>query len=257
MKPLTALASVLDSAVLFADESGKVMESNPIFTQLMRCVSGDDWRLHVDQGDRALVDSFWASIFNPTAEEEQAAILHFHLAGVEGRFQMRAQAVTEDDAIVGAVATIEREQSTVTPRWRTDAVTGLPETEAVLGRFEEYIESGRAFGGAVVLLDDTQAADDVSRKEAARQLLTTIRPTDLLTSSTDGRFVLCAAGIDSETAALAMADRILGALNSSSLTARIGLVLPDRDDAVPATLLREAEAGAYASEWGSYSFAPE
>ncbi len=255
MKPLTALASVLDSAVFFAEESGRVMESNPIFTQLMRCVSGDDWRLNVEQGDRALVDSFWASIFNPT-EDQDGGVLHFHLAGAEGRFQMRAQAVTENDQPLGAVAIIEREQSTVTPRWRTDAVTGLPETEAVLGRFEEYIDSGRAFGGAVVLLADEHVQDDVSRKEAARQLLTTIRPTDLLTSSNDGRFVLCAAGIDSEAASLAMADRILAALQSSLLNARIGLVLPE-NDAVPATLLREAEAGAYASEWGSYSFAPE
>ncbi len=254
MKPLTALASVLDSAVFFADASGKVLESNPIFTQLMRCVSGDDWRLYVEQGDRALVDSFWASIFNPT--DEDAGVLHFHLTGVEGRFQMRAQSVTENDVVTGAVALIEREQSTVTPRWRTDAVTGLPETEAVLGRFEEYLDNGRSFAGAVVLLADEHATDDVSRKEAARQLLTTIRPTDLLTSSSDGRFVLCAAGIDSEAACLAMAERVLGALQASSLDARIGLVLPDHD-AGPATLLREAEAGAYASDLGSFSFAPE
>ena len=169
---------------------------------------------------------------------------------------MRAQSVTENDVVTGAVALIEREQSTVTPRWRTDAVTGLPETEAVLGRFEEYLDNGRSFAGAVVLLADEHAADDVSRKEAARQLLTTIRPTDLLTSSSDGRFVLCAAGIDSEAACLAMAERVLGALQASSLDARIGLVLPDHD-AGPATLLREAEAGAYASDSGSFSFAPE
>ena len=53
-----------------------------------------------------------------------------------------------------------------------------------------------------------------------------------------------------------MAERVLGALQASSLDARIGLVLPDHD-AGPATLLREAEAGAYASDSGSFSFAPE
>ena len=169
---------------------------------------------------------------------------------------MRTQLVCEGDDVVGVVGVIEREASAMTPRWRTDSTTGLPETEAVLGRFEEYLESGRSFGGAVVLLQDEQATDEVHRKEAARQLLTTIRPTDLLTSSSDGRFVLCAAGIDSEPAALAMARRMLDAMQASSLIARIGLVLPN-NDAGPATLLREAEAGAYASEWGASSFAPE
>ena len=255
MKPLAALASVIDSAVFFADESGKVVEANPAFTQLMRCVSDDDWRINVDPGDRALVDSFWASTFTQM-DAVSPNVLKFHLAGVDGRFQMRAQAVSEDDVVTGAVAIIEREQSSLTPRWRTDAVTGLPETDAVLGRFEEYLASGRDFGGAVVLLTDEHASDAIQRKEAARQLLGTIRPTDLLTSSSDGRFVLCAAGMVSEAAAVAMAERFLSALRSSSLTARIGLVLPDYD-AGPATLLREAEAGAYASEWGSFSFAPE
>jgi len=49
---------------------------------------------------------------------------------------------------------------------------------------------------------------------------------------------------------------MLEALETSALQARIGLVLPDHD-AGPATLLREAEAGAYAAETGSFSFAPE
>lgn len=255
MNPLTALASVLDSAVFFAEPNGQIIESNLPFTQLMRCMSGDDWRRHVDESDRALVDSYWDSIFS-TGEDDATEDLNFHLAGVDGRFQMRTQSVTQDGEVVGVVGVIEREASTMTPRWRTDPTTGLPETEAVLGRFEEYIDTGRSFGGAVVLLQDEQATDEVHRKEAARQLLTTIRPTDLLTSSTDGRFVLCAAGIDSEAASLAMAKRMLDALQASSLVARIGLVLPN-NDAGPATLLREAEAGAYVSEWGSSSFAPD
>ena len=66
----------------------------------------------------------------------------------------------------------------------------------------------------------------------------------------------CAAGVDSEAAADAMAGRMLQALETSSIQARIGLVLPN-DDAGPATLLREAEAGAYSAELGSFSFAPE
>lgn len=256
MKPLTALASVLESAVFHADATGAIIESNPAFTQLMRCVTGDDWRINVDQSDRALVDSHWATAFSDTAEETNET-LRFHLSGVENRFELRSQAVTNDDgAITSVVAIIEQERSADTPRWSTDPSTGLPETDAAIGRFEEYSDQGRTFAGAVVLLSEDQAHDEIRQKEAARQLLTTIRPTDLLTTSADGRFVLCAAGVDSEAAADAMAFRMLQALEASSIEARIGLVLP-HPDAGPATLLREAEAGAYCAELGSSSFAPE
>lgn len=255
MKSLTALASIIDSATFHADEAGMIIESNPPFTQLMRCVPGDDWRINVEESDRALVDSFWASLFVNT-DEFQSETLRFHLAGVEDPVHIRSQLVSNGDGPTTVVAIIEREQSSTVTRWRTDPVTGLPEAEAALGRFEEYLETGKNFGGVVVLLDAASASDEVLRKEAARQLLSIIRPTDLLTSSSDGRFVLCAAGIDSEAASRALAGRMLEALDESSLTGRIGLVLPDHD-AGPATLLREAEAGAYASELGSFSFAPE
>ena len=255
MKPLTALASVLDSAVFRAEPSGRIVEANPAFTQLMRCVTGDDWRLYVEQTDRALVDDYWSGIFSKT-EETLAEPLRFNIGGAQARFQLRAQIITEDDAITGAVAIIEHEQSSATPRWTTDPGTGLPETEAVMGRFTEYIETGKSFAGAVVLLNEAQATDDTARKEAARQLLTTIRPTDLLTSSNDGRFVVCAAGIENEAAAEAMAQRMLNALAASELDVRIGLVLPDHD-AAAATLLREAEAGAYNADSGAFGFASE
>lgn len=107
----------------------------------------------------------------------------------------------------------------------------------------------------MILLDPADANDDLLRKEAARQLLSTVRPTDLIASAADGRFLLCATGVLTPDTALAMAERMTAALAESSITARIGLVLSDHD-AATATLVREAEAGAYASEPGSYGFAP-
>ncbi len=255
MKPLTALISVMHAAAFHAGPDCAVIESNAAFTQLMRCMPGDDWRLHVAQGDRAIVDAFWNNLCANGAEIHEPIV--FLLDGFEERYQLRAQAVLGDDGeVVGGVGIITAEPSTTTPRWSTDAVTGLPETEAARSRFGELLETGRAFAAAVILLDEAQASDELSLKEASRQLLTTIRPTDLLTSSADGRFVLCAAGVDSPGAATAMAERMTNALAASSLQARIGLALSDVD-AAAATLIREAEAGAYASELGSFGFAPD
>lgn len=254
MKAITALASILDTAAFHAKADGEVIEANAPFAQLMRCMSGDDWRIHVDHADRALVDNYWGNLF--ASPDEQPSPLSFHLAGVDASFELRAQVVTENGHVTGAVATIEIEPSTVVPRWRTDQGTGLLEVDAALERFTSYLQDGKPFVGAVVLLDDKDSDDDLRRKEAARQLLTTIRPTDLLTSSPDGRFVLCAAGAEHESAATALAERMMSALSGTDISARIGLVLPNTDSG-PATLLREAEAGAYASDWGGFSFAPE
>lgn len=182
--------------------------------------------------------------------------LRFNIDGTQSRFQLRAQIITEGDEIIGAIGIIESERSTVTYRWNTDPATGLPDTEAITERFTEYINGGKSFAGLIVLLEPEQADDDMNRKEAARQLLTTIRPTDLLTSSSDGRFIVCAAGIESENAATAMAARMLDALDNSDLAVRVGVVLSDHEVGA-ATLLREAEAGAYAADWGGFGFAPE
>jgi len=252
MKPLTALASVLTDAAFHAEVSGEVIESNSPFAQLMRCMVGDDWRLHVEVGDRALVDAFWGTVFSEPDEVHQP--VSFHLIGGEDRYQLTAQAVSTGE-VQTAVGIITVEQKRTTQRWNTDAVTGLPETDAAIERFDELLSRGRTFAGAVVLLDDG-SEDDVIRKEAARQLLSTIRPTDLLSIASDGRFVVCAAGIENSNAATAMASRMLTALNESEITARVGLVLSDFELAA-ATLLREAEAGAHASEHGTSGFAPE
>jgi len=255
MKPLTALISVLDAAAFHARRDCTVIESNPTFTQLMRCMPGDDWRLHVRQEDRALVDAFWNELCSSSGDIHDPIV--FLLDGFEDRYQIRAQAVVDENGVVeGAVGIIDSEPSTTTPRWSTDPITGLPESEAARDRFTELLDAGRSFAVAVVLLDDEVCDDELSLKEASRQLLTTIRPTDLLTSGSAGRFVLCAAGVDTMSAATAMADRMTTALAGSSLQARIGLSLSDVD-AAAATLIREAEAGAYASDLGSFGFAPE
>lgn len=254
MKAVTALASILDTAAFLAKADGEVIEANAPFAQLLRCMSGDDWRVHVDEDDRALVDSYWGALFVET--DKQLEPLRFHLTGVDATFLLRAQTIGESGHITGAAATIEVEPSTTVRRWRTDQGTGLLEIDAVLDRVAAYIEDGTPFVAAVVLLGQEDSEDDIRRKEAARQLLTTIRPTDLLTSSPDGRFVLCAAGAGNESAATALAERMTAALHVVNAQARVGLALATTD-AGPATLLREAEAGAYASDWGGFSFAPE
>ncbi len=255
MKPLTAMLSVVEAAAFHAGRDGVVIESNAAFMQVMRCMPGDDWRLHVAQGDRAIVDALWTSLCSDGAELHPP--IAFLLDGSDERYQLRIQAVLgEDGTVEGAVGTIVAEPSIKTPRWNTDPITGLPETEAARTRFGELLETGKVFAAAVILLEDDAAANELSIKEASRQLLTTIRPTDLLTSSSGGRFVLCAAGVDTMTAAIAMAERVTNALEASSLRARVGLAMSD-SDAVPATLIREAEAGAYATDLGSFGFAPD
>ena len=52
-----------------------------------------------------------------------------------------------------------------------------------------------------------------------------------------------------------MAERIAGALSRSGIVARIGISIRDDHEAAPATLVREAEAGAYAADPGDVKFA--
>lgn len=254
MQPLAAITSVMTTAAFHASTSGQIIESNAPFVQLMRCVPGDDWRMSVSNADRTLIDTFWDSIF------QQAQILHqpiaFRVHGDEDVYQITAQAVTDNDGnVVSAVGIVVVEATTSQRRWDTDDATGLPEHDAVIERFDDLTERDQSYAAAVILLDPADANDDLLRKEAARQLLSTVRPTDLIASAADGRFLLCATGVLTPDTALAMAERMTAALAESSITARIGLVLSDHD-AATATLVREAEAGAYASEPGSYGFAP-
>lgn len=253
MEPLAALTSVMTTAAFQATVNGQILNANPLFVQLMRSVPGDDWRKSVLENDRTLVDSFWNALFLEPERIHQP--IAFHLQGAEDNYQIQAQTVTNDTGdAVSAVGVVVVETSTTLHRWETDHATGLPEHLAAIERLEELTEKGQDFAAAVILLDSTDAHNELRRKEAARQLLSTIRPTDLIAITSDGRFLLCATGVRSESAALAMAERMTSALSQSSINARIGLVLADPDVAV-ATMVREAEAGAYASAPGSSGFA--
>lgn len=254
MKPLAALTSVMTTAAFHADARGEILEANALFVQLMRSVPGDDWRKSVREEDHTLVDTFWNALFLEPESLHQP--VSFHVTGAEDDYQIRAQAVTDDDGeAISAVGIVVVETATSMHRWDTDKATGLPEHDAVIERIEELASTGRNFSAAVILLDPADANDEVRRKEAARQLLSTVRPSDLIAIANDGRFLLCASGVRNEDAALAMAERMTTALAGSSITARIGLVLANPQTA-SATLVREAEAGAYASAPGSFGFAP-
>lgn len=248
------MTSVMTTAAFHATAAGEIIEANSLFVQLMRSVPGDDWRKSVRQEDHTLVDTFWNTLFHKPLDLHQP--MTFHVNGAEDDYQIRAQAVTDENGVAtSAVGIVVVETSTSMHRWETDNVTGLPEHDAVLERLDELTSAGQQFAAAVILLDRADSADEVRRKEAARQLLSTVRPSDLVAGSNDGRFLLCATGVRSENAALAMAERMTTALASCSISARIGLVLA-HPDAASATLVREAEAGAYASAPGAFGFAP-
>jgi len=254
MQQLTALTSVMTTAAFHASANGEIIESNAPFVQLMRCVPGDNWRMNVDEGDRTLLDSFWENLFaNPKTVAQPVA---FSVNGADATYQIRAQAVSnEAGEYLSAVGVVIVEAGSSTTRWEIDPATGLPEHSAVFERFEKLTESKGSFVAAVILLDAADSADDTVRKQAARQALSVIRPNDMLASDADGRFLLCAAGINSPAAALAMAERLVNSLGEAQIAARVGLALPNPDVAI-ATLVREAEAGAWANEVGGFGFAP-
>ncbi len=254
MKPLTALTSLIPVAAFHAARSGEILEANAPFVQLMRCVPGDDWRMHIMDGDRTLLDVFWDDLFSNTTELHQPIAFLIH--GSEVSYQVRAQAVTNDAGeYVSAVGAIVVDEASSKRRWQVDQATGLPEHDAVIQRFDELTAADRPFMAAVVLLEQADVDDEMRRKEAARQLLSIVRPSDMLASEADGHFLLCAGGVRGQQAALALAARMVSSLAESSITARVGVALPDRGIAT-ATLVREASAGAYASEPGNFGFAP-
>lgn len=254
MDAMSALASVMTSAAFEATADGRVTTSNPLFVQLLRRVPGDDWRDSVAPQDRTLVDSFWNELFRKPGEALQP--ITFRLNGSESRYQLRAQGVSGAAGIVSsAVGIVVVEEDAVSAhRWEVDTNTGLPDRAAVLQLIDELATEQRECAVAVVLLEPEDAADDVRRKEAARQILSTLRPSDLVASSPDGSFVLCATDVAEDDTAMQLARRLSSALGDSSLPARIGVAMMSPDIA-PATLVREAEAGAYAATPGEVGVA--
>lgn len=253
MQPLAALTSVMTTAAFHATNAGEIIEANAPFVQIMRCIPGDDWRLNVDDGDRTLLDTFWEQIFGNPNDMHQPAV--FSVNGSESSFQIRAQAVSNAAGEYDSAVCVVIVDESSTHRWEIDAATGLPEHDAVFERFEQLTATERSFVCAVVLLDSVGDEGGAQRTEAARQLLSVIRPGDLLASNVEDRFLLCAAGINSTEAANALAGRLVSSLNSASINARVGLAFPNQGVAV-ATMVREAEAGAWASDNNAAGFAP-
>jgi GGDEF domain-containing protein len=256
MDALTALTSVLPDAAFEANAHGHITVSNPPFVQLLRRVPGDDWRDGVVPEDRALVDAHWNDLFVGTEPAEPAEPVTFRIEGSDSRFRLRARTVTDETGqAVRAVGIIEMDDD-VPPHqtFATDPHTGLPDRAAVLQRIDDLTTAQRNLAVAVVLLDEADSADDTRRKEAARQLLSTLRPNDVVSASPDGSFLVCAVDVAEVRPALQMAERIAGALSRSGIVARIGVTVRDHD-AAPATLVREAEAGAYAANPGDVQFA--
>lgn len=254
MKSLAALTSVMTTAAFHASIDGEILEANAPFVQLMRSVPTDDWRRSIEEADRTLIDSFWDGLFaSPKAVHQPET---FTLSGDSGSYEIRAQAITNSEGEpISAVGVIVAEDNEAAARWEIDDTTGLPEHRAVFEQFDKLTRDQRSFVAVVILLDPEDAKDEEKRKQAARQALSATRPHDMLTIDADGRFLLCAAGINSPAAAATLAMRLIQRLQHASLDARVGLALPNPDVAT-ATLVREAEAGAYASAKGSFGFAP-
>lgn len=254
MDALTALTSVMTSGAFEADVNGCILRANGPFVHLLRRIPGDDWRNGVADEDRALVDAYWNKVF--LHPEDGHEPISFRVSGGDTRHQLRAQAVTgDDDNVVSVVGIVQPEESAIAHnRFELDPTTGLPDRHAVLVRIDELITDQRHFTIAVVVLEPEDAAVEVSRKEAARQLLAVVRPDDVVAGSFDGTFLICAADLHDLDAARHFAQRAVDALAASGLHARIGLGIPDGMLGA-ATLVREAEAGAYAAAPGEVGFA--
>lgn len=254
MDSLSALTSLLSVAAFEADPGGHITNGNSAFVQLLRRVPGDNWRDGVAAEDRALVDSFWNDLFIAPGGNREP--IKFRIEGGDSTFSLQAQCVTSAGGHpVGAVGVIMADDE-AGPHlaFETDPYTGLPERAAVLLQIENLAAADRNLAVAVVLLDEGDSSDDTRRKEAARQLLSALRPNDVVSASPDGSFLVCAADVTDVRPALHMAERIAGALSRSGIVARIGVSVRDHD-AAPATLIREAEAGAYAASPGDVKFA--
>lgn len=254
MDALTALTSVLTGGAFQADVNGNIIQSNAPFVHLLRRIPGDDWRNGVAESDRALVDAYWNQLFLHPDDDHDA--ISFRVIGGETAHQLRAQAVTNDVGDpVSAVGIVEPAEVAVAhTRYELDPATGLPDRHAVLHRIDDLSTDHRHFTLAVVVLAPDDAGQDTQRKEAARQLLSVVRPDDVVAGSFDGTFLVCAADLDDVTAAEQFGQRAAEALKSSGIHARIGLTIPAGESAA-ATLVREAEAGAYAAEPGEVGFA--
>ena len=253
MDAMTALTSVLADGAFEADVNGNIVGSNAPFVHLLRRIPGDDWRNGVAEEDRPLVDAFWNALFLHPEEDHEP--ISFRVLGGEGRHQLQARTVTKHGQAVSAVGLVQPEEDATNHiRFDLDPATGLPDRHAVLQRIDELSAQHREFTLAVVVLAPEDAGAEIRRKEAARQLLSVVRPDDVVAASADGTFLICASDLKDLSAAGMFAQRASDALRSSELHARIGVNVPV-GEAAAATLVREAEAGAYAAEPGEVGFA--
>lgn len=249
--PFKALSSLLSDAVFEAKADGEIVRANGPLVQMLRLVPGDDWRQRVFEQDRALVDSFWNSIFVNADDLHQP--ISFRLGNTRQRVQLRAQSITSDDSTQlpqSAVAVLLDESSAPGHRWEVDSITGLPDRQAVVERISSLIEAQEPFATALVLLSEEDRTNDLRRKEAARALLDALRPDDVVACALDGHFVVCASHVTYPTPVMRVAERLLKSLADSGIVAQIGVALPENETA-PATLLRAAEAGAHEASPGS------
>ena len=249
MDALTALTSIMSDGAFEADVNGNILRSNAPFVQLLRRVPGDNWRNGVADEDRTLIDTYWDALFlHPELDPEPVM---FRVLGGDQSHQLRARCVVDDagnaTSAVGVI--LHDENPRPGTRFELDPATGLPDRMAALHGMDELAAAHRAFTLAVVVLNPEDAGDDTTRKEAARLLLAQVRPADIIAGSVDGTFLVCAADLVEDAAAKAFTDRMSIALLASDIAARIGYATPS-EGVASATLVREAEAGAYTVEPG-------
>ncbi len=244
-----ALTTVISDAAFEADLDGRVLHSNSAFVQLLRLVPGDDWRSSVHERDRTLVDSIW----NQTLSDPTGAPLEvdFNARGGGVSLRVRIHAVVDDEGTVaGAVGIVVPSAVTRPPSWDSDPVTGLPERGAAMADIAQLVDHGTGVVAYVKLDQPTE----IVRKEAARRLLATLRPDDVVAVAGDDGFLLSMHNVAQLAAAEQIGTRLTAALSDATISVRVGLALCDVDVAA-ATLVREAEAGAWSADTGEWAFA--
>lgn len=242
------MTNVISDAAFEADLDGAVIHANAAFVHLLRLVPGDDWRSSVHERDRTLVDSIWnQTLHNPNGQPLE---VDFNTRAGGVSLRLRVQAVTTKNAVTGAVGIIAPSTIVRPPSWETDPITGLPEREAAMTDIARLV----AQGTGVVAWVKIEQPTDIVRKDAARQLLATLRPDDVVAIASDDSFLLSLHNVAQLAAAEQIGERLTAALRKADIAARVGLALCNVDLA-EATLIREAEAGAWAAAPGAWSFA--
>jgi diguanylate cyclase (GGDEF)-like protein len=220
---------------------------------------------------------FWAQQHISLRREPDGTAVHFIVvvedidARVRAEHALKAAHEQLEAKVAERTRELERLMAVLEDQARQDPLTGLPNRRGLMDRLPRTIERSGRQRGAVVLMfvdldrfkqvNDTlgHEAGDALLRETATRLLGAVRKTDIVARLGGDEFVVVLENVrDPALQARRVGEKIREALArplrldgaSLAISASIGVVVHDGEDATPESLIARADGHMYAAKRG-------